>query len=117
MEVYIDNIIVKNGTRDEHVQHMEETFRLMRAYNMKLNLAKCTFGVCVGKFLGFMVTQRGIEVNPNKIKVVLETLAPSSKKELQHLTGRLVAFQLFIARFTDKLRHFFLTLNGASTFG
>ena len=84
---------------------------------MKLNLAKCTFGVCVGKFLGFMVTQRGIEVNPNKIKVVLETLAPSSKKELQHLTGCLVAFQLFIACFTDKLRPFFLTLNGASTFG
>ena len=117
MEVYIDDIIVKNGTRDEHVQHLEETFCLMRAYNMKLNLAKCTFGVCVGKFLGFMVTQRGIEVNPNKIKVVLETLAPSSKKELQHLTGCLVAFQLFIACFTDKLRPFFLTLNGASTFG
>ena len=117
MEVYIDDIIVKNGTQDEHVQHLEETFRLMRAYIMKLNLAKCTFGVCVGKFLGFMVTQRGIEVNPNKIKVVLETLAPSSKKELQHLTGCLVAFQLFIACFTDKLRPFFLTLNGASTFG
>ena len=63
MEVYIDDIIVKNGTRDEHVQHLEETFCLMRAYNMKLNLAKCIFGVSVEQFLGFMVTQRGIEVN------------------------------------------------------
>ena len=65
VEVYIDDIIMKSRTQDEHTRHLEETFRLMRAYNMKLNPDKCVFGVNARKFLGFMVTQRGIEVNPN----------------------------------------------------
>lgn len=65
VEVYIDDIVVKSKTQSEHTQHLEETFRLMRMYNMKLNPAKCVFGVSAGKFLGFMVTQRRIEVNSN----------------------------------------------------
>ena len=56
VEVYIDDIVVKSRTRDQHAQHLEKTFRLMRKYNMKLNLAKCDFDVSAGKFLGFMVT-------------------------------------------------------------
>ena len=62
VEVYIDNIVVKNKTRIEHVQHLEETFRLMRAYNLKLNLTKCAFGVSAGKFLRFMVTKKGLKL-------------------------------------------------------
>ncbi|KAL6334418.1 hypothetical protein AAG906_014996 [Vitis piasezkii] len=86
MEVYIDDVIVKSKTRAKHVQHLEEMFRLTQwAYNMKLNLAKCAFCVSVGKFLGFMVTQSGIEVNPAQIMVVLETPPPNRKKELQRL--------------------------------
>ena len=64
-KVYIDDIVVKNKTQSEHAQHLEETFHLIRAYNMKLNPTKCAFGVNAGKFLGFMATQRGIEVNPD----------------------------------------------------
>ena len=56
VEVYIDDIVVKSRTRDQHAQHLEKTFRLMRKYNMKLNSAKYDFDVSVGKFLGFMVT-------------------------------------------------------------
>ena len=56
MEVYINDIVVKSETRAEHIQHLEEAFHLMWAYNMKLNLAKCNFNVSVGKFQGFMVT-------------------------------------------------------------
>lgn len=81
---------------------------------MKMNPVKCAFGVSVGKFLGFMVTQRGIEVNPDQIRVVLETPAPSRKKELQRLTDCLAVLGHFIARFTNKLRFFFLILKGAS---
>ena len=88
----------------------------MQAYNMKLNPAKCAFGVSIGKFLGFMVTQRGIEVNLAKVKVILETPIPNNKKELQRLTGHLIALGCFISCFIDKLRPFFLTLRGASTF-
>lgn len=58
VEVCIDDIVVKIQNRSKHTQHLEETFCLMRAYNMKLNPAKCAFGVNAGKFLGFMVTQR-----------------------------------------------------------
>ena len=88
----------------------------MRAYNMKLNPTKWAFGVNTGKFLGFMVTQRGIEFNPAQIKVVLETPTSSNKKELQHLTSCLTALGRFITHFTDKLRLFFLTLNRANMF-
>ena len=75
VEVYIDDILVKNETQVEHVQHLEETFHLIRAYNMKLNLVKCVFGVSAEKFLGFMVIQRGIEVNMTQVKPILETPA------------------------------------------
>ena len=64
-KVYINDIVGKNKTQSEHAQDLEETFHLIRAYNMKLNPTKCAFGVNAGKFLGFMATQRGIEVNPN----------------------------------------------------
>lgn len=96
---------------------MENAFHLMRAYNMKLNLAKCVFNVNARKFLGFMVTQRGIEVNSTQVKVVLETPAPSSKKELQRLIGYLASLGYFITCLIDKLRSFFVTLKEASTFG
>ncbi|WJZ92611.1 hypothetical protein VitviT2T_011596 [Vitis vinifera] len=85
MEVYIDDIIVKSKTRVEHVQHLEETFHLMLAYDIKLNPTKCTFGINARK--GFMVTQRGIEVNSVQIEVVLKTPVPSNKKEMQRLTS------------------------------
>ena len=114
MEVCIDDIVMKSRIQSEHAQHLEETFHLMRTYNMRLNPTKYAFGVSTGKFLGFMVTQKGIQVDSNKIKIVIETLVPSSKKELQHLTSHLAALGCFIACFTDKLRSCFLTLKGVS---
>ncbi|XP_034677777.1 uncharacterized protein LOC117908267 [Vitis riparia] len=117
VEVYIDDIVIKSETQAKHAQHLEEAFHLMRAYNMKLNPAKCAFGISTRKFLGFMVTQRGIEVNLAQVKAILETPAPNNKKELQRLTGHFVALGCFIACFIDKLRLFFLTLRGASMFG
>ena len=116
VEVYIDNIVVKSKTWAEHAQHLEKEFHLMRAYNMKLNPAKYAFGISIGKFLGFIVTQRRIEVNLVQVKTILKIPALSNKKELQRLTSRLVALGCFIACFTNKLRYFFLTFKGASTF-
>ena len=114
VEVYIDDFVVKSRTRSEHAQHLDKIFHLMRGYNMKLNPTKCAFGVNVDKFLGFIVTQRGIEVNPNQIKAVMETFAPSCNKELQCLTRCLAALGRFIVQFTNKLRPFFLTLKKAN---
>ncbi|KAL6323554.1 hypothetical protein AAG906_039137 [Vitis piasezkii] len=79
-------------------------------YCYRLNPSKCAFGVSAGKFLGFMVSQRGIEVSPDQVKSVMETPSPRSKKELQCLTGKLVALGSFIARFTNELRPFFLAI-------
>ena len=81
---------------------------------MKLNPLKCAFGVSVGRLLGFMVTQRGIEANPAQLKVILQSPAPNSKKGSQQLTGRLAALMRFISRFTDCLKPFFASLSGAN---
>ena len=81
---------------------------------MKLNPLKCAFGISVGRFLGFMVTQRGIEANIAQLKAILQSPAPNSKKEIQQLTGRLAALRRFISRFTDRLKPLFTTLRRAS---
>ena len=117
VEVYIDDIVVKRKTREDHTHHLQKVFHLLRRYDMKLNPSKCAFGVSTRKFLGFMVTQRGIEVSPDQIKAVMEAPAPKNKKELQRLTSKLVALGRFIARFTDKLRPFFLVLRKADATG
>ena len=80
MEVYIDDMLVKSTTAELHITHMSEAFQILREYNMKLNPAKCAFGMSAGKFLGFIVNYQGIEENPNKIKVVLDMPPPSNIK-------------------------------------
>ena len=117
MEVYIDDMLVKSKKRSNHVTHLQEDFELLRAYGMKLNLSKCAFGVSAGRFLGFMVTQRGIEANPAQLKAILESLAPSSRKGVQQVTGRLAALGRFISRFTGRLKPFFATLKGVDWAG
>ena len=114
MEVYIDDMLVKSKERPDHTTHLQEAFDLLRAYDMKLNPLKCAFGLNVGRFLGFMVTQRGIEANPAQLKAILESPTPSSRKGIQQLTGQLAALGRFISRFTDRLKPFFATLRGAN---
>ena len=80
MEVYIDDMLVKSTTAKLHIAHLVKAFLILKEYNMKLNPAKCVFGVSVGKFLGFIVNNRGIEANPEKIKAVLDMPSPSSIK-------------------------------------
>ncbi|RVW98476.1 Transposon Ty3-I Gag-Pol polyprotein [Vitis vinifera] len=94
-----------------------EVFHLLRKYDMKSNPSKCAFGVSVGKFLRFMVSQRGIEVSLDQVKEVMETPPPRSKKELQRFTSKLLALGRFIAHFTDELRPFFLAIRKAGASG
>jgi hypothetical protein len=82
---------------------------------MKLNPAKCAFGVSSGKFLGFMVSQRGIEANPEKVKAVLEMQPPKTIKQLQQLTMRIAALNRFISWSTDKSLPFFNIMRKAFT--
>ena len=106
MEVYIDDMLVKSIKVELHITHLAETFQVLRSYNMKLNLAKCAFGVSAGKFLGFIVNNRGIQANLDKIKVVLNMLPPSNVKDIQRLTGRIAALSRFISRAGDKCQPF-----------
>ena len=78
---------------------------------MRLNASKCSFGIESGKFLGYMVTHRGIEVNPDQIKVINSLQAPRNPKEVQKLTGMTAALNRFISRSVDRCRPFFLLLH------
>uniref|UniRef100_A0A2N9GMR1 Uncharacterized protein n=1 Tax=Fagus sylvatica TaxID=28930 RepID=A0A2N9GMR1_FAGSY len=113
VEVYIDDMLVKSKEEDGHLDDLRETFKTLRKYQMKLNPSKCAFGVYSGKFLGFMVSQRGIEANPDKIKAILEMQPSKTTKEVQRLTGRIAALNRFMSRSTDKCLPFFKTLKKA----
>ena len=117
MEVYIDDMLVKSTVAGLHIAHLSEAFQILRNYNMKLNPAKCAFGVPAGKFLGFIVNHRGIEANPDKIKVVLDMPPPSGIKEVQRLTGRIAALSRFVSRASDKCQPFFQVLKKAFQWG
>ncbi|KAL0391222.1 UNVERIFIED_CONTAM: hypothetical protein Scaly_0479300 [Sesamum calycinum] len=89
MEVYVEDMLVKNKEARSHVEDLEETFTVLRKYTLKLNPGKYAFRVSRGCFLGFMVTQRGIEANPAKIKAILEMGPPTNINKVQRLTGRM----------------------------
>ena len=82
IEVYVDDMLVKSLDEGKHLDDLQETYDTLRRYNMKLNPSKCTFGVVSGKFLGFMVSHRGIEANPKKIKAILDMKPPWNIKEV-----------------------------------
>ena len=113
MEVYIDDMLVKSTTVELHIAHLSKAFQILREYNMKLNPAKCAFEVSAEKLLGFIVNNRGIEANPDKIKVMLDMPPPASIKEVQRLTGRIAALSRFVSRASDKCQPFFQVLKKA----
>ena len=87
VEVYVDDMLVKSLDEEEHLDNLQETFDTLRRFSMKSNPGKCVFGVSLGKFLGFMVSHRETEANPEKIKAILNMKPPQSIKEVQSLTG------------------------------
>ena len=87
VEVYVDDMLVKSLDEGRHLDDLQETFNTLMRYNMKLNPSKCAFGVALGKFLGFMVSHRGIEANPEKIKSILDMKPSQNIKEIQSFTG------------------------------
>ena len=97
--------------------HLQEAYELLRRYGIKLNPLKCAFGVSSGKFLGFMVTQRGIEANPIQLKAIMNSQASTSRKGVQQLTGRLASLRRSISRLTNQLKPFFITLREAKRVG
>ena len=111
IEVYIDNMVVKNKVVSEHVGDLKNIFEVLRKHKLRLNISKCSFGVGSGKFLGYMITHRGIEVNPDQIKAINSLQPPRNPKKVQKLTGMTTALNRFISRSADKCRSFFLLMN------
>ena len=70
IEIYIDDMVVKSKAESEHVNDLENIFGILRKHNLRLNASKCSFGVELGKFLGYMITHREIKVNPDQIKAI-----------------------------------------------
>jgi hypothetical protein len=110
VEVYVDDLIVKSATRGEHITNLRKFFERIKKYKLRLNPNKCTFGVTAGKLLGHMVSSRGIEVDPTKIKAILEMPPPKIEKEIRGFLGRLQYISRFIARLTTTCEPIFKLL-------
>ena len=98
LEDYIKNIVVKSKTRESHTRTLRKVFERCRRYKLRMNPLKCAFGVTVGKFLGFLVHQQGIDVDPLKVKAIVTMKPPTSIKELKSFKGKLSYIQRSIPR-------------------
>ncbi|KAJ7959931.1 Retrovirus-related Pol polyprotein from transposon opus [Quillaja saponaria] len=113
VEVYVDDMLIKSPSLEEHVKDLRKTFSTINHHQLKLNPTKCTFRVSSGKFPGFIMTIRGIEANPSKITVVFGMQNPKSTKEVQRLTGQITALAQFISKLVVRCFPFFQTLKKA----
>ena len=111
IEIYIDDMVVKSKMVSENLGDLQVVFEIHRRYKLRLNATKCSFGVGSGKFLGYMVTHKGIEVNSNQIKSINNMQTPQNPKKVQKLTGMATALNRFISRSVDRCRPFFLLIN------
>ncbi|KAL0427868.1 UNVERIFIED_CONTAM: Transposon Tf2-12 polyprotein [Sesamum latifolium] len=116
MEVYIDDMLVKSIKEQDHISDLQKCFQILKSFGLKLNPAKYTFGMRGRKFLRYMISERGIEANPEKISAIMDMPPPHSIKDVQKLAGRLVALNRFISRSADKGLPFFKVLRGAKKF-
>jgi hypothetical protein len=113
---YVYDIIVKSTKQENHITDLQETFANFRQAGLKLNPEKCVFGVKKGKFLGCLVSTKGIEANPSKIEAILRMEPPSTKKGAQRLAGRLASLNRFISRSAERNLPFFEILKSAEVF-
>ena len=110
VEVYVNDMIVKSKDKGGHIINLRKFFKRIKEYRLRLNPQKCTFGVTTGKLLGFLVSIRGIEVDPSKIKAILEMPPPKNEKEIKGFLGRLQYISQFIAKLTSTCEPIFKLL-------
>jgi len=107
VQAYVDDMVVTSHVKDQHVAHLEVLFTTIAKYKLNLNPEKCVFGVEAGKLLGFLLTERGIEANPEKCIAILAMRSPISIKEVQQLIGRMDALSKFVSGGGDKGHPYF----------
>jgi hypothetical protein len=113
---YVDDIVVKSIQRRDHISDLAETFTNLRVENLKFNPKKCVFNIHKRKVLGCLVSTKGIEGNPGKIKALIEMQDPVSVKDVQKLTGRVAALNGFIPRAAERSLTFFQVLRSSKNF-
>jgi len=116
VQEYVNDMVVTSEKENQHVADIEELFATIARYNLKLILEKCVFGVEAGKFLDFLLTERGIEANPDKCATIINMRDPTNVKEVQQLTGRMAALSRFLSASGDKGYPYFQCLKKNNRF-
>jgi hypothetical protein len=107
IQVYIDDVVITMRNEESLISKLKEIFDNLDRYKLKLNPTKCSFGVSVGQLLGFLVSARGIETNPEKIQAILTMGKPAKLHKVQQLAGRVAALSRFVARLGEKALPFY----------
>ena len=110
IEVYMDDMIAKSRKEEEHLVNLQKLFRRLRKYRLRLNPAKCTFEVKSRKLVGFVVIQKGIEVDPNKVKSILEMPELRTEKQVRGFLGKMNYIERFISQLIATCEPFFKLL-------
>jgi len=112
----LDDMVVMSDSLEQHVKDLDEILAVVRKYDMRLNPEKCVFGVAGGKFLGFMLTHRGIEANPDKCQAVVNMRSPANIKEIHRLVGRLTALSHFMPKLAERIQSMLRLMKKAQKF-
>ena len=116
IQLYIDDVIVTTGQGSALIKDLEETVVNLDRFSIKLNPKKCSFGVLAGQLLGYLVSARGIEANPDKIQAILTMKKPTNLHGVQQLAGRVAALSRFIARLGQKALPFYALMRKSDNF-
>ena len=100
IEVYINNMIAKSRTARDHLLDLRKLFKSLIKYKFRLNPDKCIFGASLGKLLGFIVSQRGIKVDPTKVQAIWDMLTPQTEKQIRSFLGKVNYTARFITQLT-----------------
>ncbi|XP_022895322.1 uncharacterized protein LOC111409511 [Olea europaea var. sylvestris] len=106
VECYVDDLVVKTKRHDDHLQDLRDVFKKLRRHQLKMNSLKCAFGVTSGKFLGFVVRHRGIEIDQSKIEAIINMPEPRNVRELKSLQGKLAYIRRFISNLAGRCHPF-----------
>jgi hypothetical protein len=111
---YVGDIVIASIKKDTYISDLAETFTNMHEARLKLNPKKCIFGVIRGKVLGYLVSTKGIEANPDKFRAIAQTQPPQNKKDIQKLTRRIASLNWFISKLAERSLPFFTILRGSA---
>src|SRR5437667_6838253 len=116
VEAYVDDVIIKSQVKEDLISDLSEMFTNLRRFRWKLNPEKCVFGVPSGKLLGFIVSYRGIEANPEKLKDIFKMNSSTSLKDVHKLMGYMVALSCFVSRLEERAMPFYKLLKKQDKF-